>query len=461
MTQDLSKNANRFIIFSVFFTARAYYPVLAILFLDLGLTLDQFVLLNLVWAATIFLFEVPSGALADTIGRRKLLIAASVLMIVEMTCLLFAPRDGGVLLLVLCTLNRICSGLSEACASGADEALAYDSLAKENRTAAWDNLLARAMRWRSAGFVIAMIIGGLLYDPKVINFIMPASFQLTADLVHRLPVVLVLCQAFVCLVFTLRMVEPRQNEIEPIQNKSEVIQNEIETSQNEKERNQSESEHHKDYPAVKSTVANTIRLTLNTARWVLTNRVLLVAILIGVAIDSITRNFATINSSYFRMIELPEWTYGFIGAIMGVMAWFIPAIAKRLNERFSMLANLGFTAVTSLIGLIIVVPMWPIYGVLPAIFLMTMIGFLSFTLSRVLHQEADSSRRATVLSVKGLIFNFGYGAFSLGFSGLLAYASKESKDTALQQVLTWQVPYFTIFIVALFVWAGFYLKRKN
>ena len=130
---QISGNAHRFIIFSVFFTARAYYPVLAILFIDLGLTLDQFVLLNLIWAATIFLFEVPSGALADTVGRRTLLIAASSLMVIEMLCLLLAPRDGGTLLFTLCIINRICSGLSEACASGADEALAYDSLPAENR----------------------------------------------------------------------------------------------------------------------------------------------------------------------------------------------------------------------------------------------------------------------------------------------------------------------------------------
>jgi hypothetical protein len=56
MRTDLSANANRFVIFSVFFSARAYYPVLAILFIDLGLTLDQFVMLNLMWALTIFLF---------------------------------------------------------------------------------------------------------------------------------------------------------------------------------------------------------------------------------------------------------------------------------------------------------------------------------------------------------------------------------------------------------------------
>ncbi|HMW48369.1 MAG TPA: hypothetical protein PKC70_08745, partial [Cellvibrionaceae bacterium] len=63
---SLAGNPRRYIIFTVFYNARAYYPVLAVLFLDLGLSLDQFVLLNLIWALTIFFCEVPSGALADT-----------------------------------------------------------------------------------------------------------------------------------------------------------------------------------------------------------------------------------------------------------------------------------------------------------------------------------------------------------------------------------------------------------
>lgn len=422
MKQDLTKNSKRFVIFSVFFTARAYYPVLAILFLDLGLTLDQFVFLNLIWAATIFLFEVPSGALADTIGRRTLLIAASCLMLIEMLCLLLAPRDGGTILFSLCVINRICSGLSEACASGADEALAYDSLPEENRTNAWDRLLANVMRWRSAGFVIAMILGGILYDPKILNSIFPASFQLSADTVHRLPVALVFAQALVCLFITLRMVEPTHTH-------------------------------------AGATLKNAIQLTLSTARWVFTNPKMLVVILIGVAIDCIVRNFATINSSYFRLIALPEWSYGFIGAGMGVLGLFVPSIAKQLNNRFSMLKNLAMVAVASLIGLILLIPAWPIYGVLPAAFLLTMMGFLSFTISRVLNQEADSSRRATALSVKGLVFNLGYGLFSLGFSGLLASFPDEPAGTALRNALIWQVPFFAAVIVGLFIWASFYLRR--
>ena len=431
MQKDISLNANHFIIFSVFFTARAYYPVLAILFLDLGLTLDQFVMLNLIWAATIFIFEVPSGALADTIGRRRLLIIASVLMIIEMLCLLMAPLHGGSTLLLLCVINRICSGLSEACASGADEALAYDSLDTENRTAAWDKLLARAMRWRSIGFVVAMIMGGLLYDPHTIHFLLPVNWQLSAETVHRLPVALVLCQAFVCLIFTLRMVEPINTET-------------------------GSGRTHKS-----STMKHALGLTIATARWAFNHPKILVVILIGVAIDSIVRNFATINSSYFRLINLPEWTYGFIGAALGITGIFVPTIAKKLNETFSSYVNLLLIALASLIGFILITPAWPIYGVLPVIFLMTTMGFLSFTLSRVLHQEAESSQRATLLSVKGLIFNLGYGIFSLGFSYFLASITTMPENDALRTALLWQVPYFILVIIVLFTWGYFHLTRKT
>ncbi|MGB0344403.1 MAG: MFS transporter, partial [Coraliomargarita sp.] len=78
------RNVQAFTYFRMFFSARFYYPVFALLFLDFGLSLEQFGILNAVWAATIVLCEVPSGALADTIGRRNLLIATGLCMVVEM-----------------------------------------------------------------------------------------------------------------------------------------------------------------------------------------------------------------------------------------------------------------------------------------------------------------------------------------------------------------------------------------
>ena len=61
-----ARNIPLFIAFRVLFNARWYYPVLAVLFLDFGLSIGQYALLNVAWAAAIVGLEVPSGALAES-----------------------------------------------------------------------------------------------------------------------------------------------------------------------------------------------------------------------------------------------------------------------------------------------------------------------------------------------------------------------------------------------------------
>ena len=146
MSAASSRNVPLFIAFRVVFNARWYYPILAVLFLDFGLSIDQYALLNVAWAVSIVLLEVPTGALADQIGRRRILILASLLMIAEMSLLAFVPLGSSWLFPVF-LLNRILSGAAEACASGADESLAYDSLNAEGRADQWPAILARLMRY--------------------------------------------------------------------------------------------------------------------------------------------------------------------------------------------------------------------------------------------------------------------------------------------------------------------------
>src|SRR5262245_60770726 len=122
------RNVRLFIAFRVLFNSRFYYAVFAVMFLDYGLSVEQFALLNVVWAFSIVLLEVPLGAVADHIGRKKTIVAASFLMVLEMCLLAFAPFGNPGLLFAMFVGNRILSGAAEACASGADEALAYDSL---------------------------------------------------------------------------------------------------------------------------------------------------------------------------------------------------------------------------------------------------------------------------------------------------------------------------------------------
>ena len=412
------RNPRLYVLFTTFYNARAYYPVLAIFFTDLGLSLEQFVLLNLIWAAAIVLLEVPSGALADTLGRKRLLVIAASLMVIEMGILLVAPKDGGVLLFSLCVLNRFLSGASEAAASGADEAIAYDSLPVGQRESAWDDVLATAMRWRAVGFLVAMTLGALLYDPSWWNHLTPESLHLDIDLAHRLPIVLVFLQALGCLLITLRMEE-------------------------------------KDHPHGKALdrCRSAYGLTLRTAKKALTTRSIALVLIGGLIIDSVIRNFATINSEYYRLIGMPAWVFGLIGSLVAIVSWFVPGIAKRVNQRFQTLPTLGIAGLATIIGLLALAPAWPWFGLLPAILLMSILGFVSFTIGRFLHAHADSTERATLLSVKGLVFNLGYGSYSLVFSLLLAGLKHRSGEAALQQALWWQVVIFTATIILFGLWA--------
>jgi hypothetical protein len=43
---DADRDRRRFVLFRVLFNSRFYYPVLAVLFLDLGLTATEYTLLN-------------------------------------------------------------------------------------------------------------------------------------------------------------------------------------------------------------------------------------------------------------------------------------------------------------------------------------------------------------------------------------------------------------------------------
>lgn len=406
------RNPRLFVLFTTFYNARAYYPVLAVLFTDLGLGLEQYVLLNAVWAAAIFLFEVPSGALADVIGRKRLLVFSSVLMVMEMAILLLAPRDGGWLLFALCLLNRFLSGTSEAAASGADEAIAYDSLPAAGRQAAWDEVLAAAMRWRAAGFLIAMTLGGLLYDPSWINSLLPERLAVPLDLARRLPVALVFLQALACLAISLRFEEKAPHAVSA------------------------------GYRCRKA-----LRLTLETARQAFTTRSIAVVLVGGLLIDAVTRNFATLVSEYYRLIGIPGWVFGVIGSVIAVGNWFIPAIAARINQRHGPVGALILGGMAAVLGLLLLVPAWPWFGLVPAMLLMVTLGYVSFTVSRHLHSVAESAGRATLLSVKGLVFNLAYGLYSLAFSLTLAGVGNYG-DTALQRALGWQAGFFALAFLA-------------
>ena len=425
---SLSRNIPLFIAFRVLFNARWYYPVLAVLFLDFGLSIEQYALLNVAWAVAIVGLEVPSGALADQLGRKRMVVFAAVLMVVEMAVFAFAPRGNPTLLFALFLVNRVLSGAAEASASGADEALAYDSLVADGRAGAWPRVLERLMRWQAAAFFITMMLGATAYDARFVQSVLDAlalPWKVTQEVTMRFPIYLTLGNAVLALLATLNLREPAAA---------------VTT--------------HGALNLKKAVSAwTTWRVTLATGRWILHTPLALGVILAGMCFDSIVRLFLTVASNYYRLIALPDAVFGLVGSGFAVIGFFVPALARKLVSRWNIRANFALIAALTIAGLAGVALVWPIYGLLWLVPLGVAMSLTQFFVSHYLNKVVtDSRQRATVLSFRGLAFNLAYGGVGLLFAGLTHLLGEhDSPDVIFAKALGWLPWYFAATVALLAV----------
>lgn len=440
-------NIRYFITFRLLFNARFYYPVFTILFLDYGLTIEQFALLNSVWAATIVLAEVPSGALADIIGRKMLLLSTSILMVGEMALLSFVPLANINIVFYAFLLNRILSGLAEAMASGADEALAYDSLIEQGDKDDWPLVLSVMMRVKAMGSIVTMSLGALIYDPAIVNKIlgfMGLSIIVDQQITMRFPIYLTLILGILSCITVLLMNETGR-EAQTLDSASNHLQD----------------------------IVRALRLTIRAGGWIVKTPFALVVILFAMGYDHILRMVITMTSQYFRLINLPEASYGFIGAAMAMLGLFIPKVAEKMVLRYSPAQNMAWLSLitlTSLVGLSAFIPYW---GLIPMTLVPTGLLLTAFFTSHYLNRITESHQRATVLSFKGLAFNLAYGLIGVAFAALISAIRENTgsanpqmsetlvENVAFEHALFWFVPYTVILLCIFLLLARFFLKGRD
>lgn len=438
-------NVRLFIAFRIFFNARFYYPIFTILFLDFGLSLEQFALLNVAWAATIVLLEVPSGALADTIGRRNLLVTAGCLMVVEIALICFVPMGNAEFLFWVFLVNRVLSGTAEAAASGADEALAFDSLKAQDKEDMWGKVLEKQMRLQSAAYIVAMTTGAAIYDPRLMQTVADAfglNVTLSQEITLRFPVYLTLVMALGAMITTLRMREVDETG-EPV-----CI----------------------DWKGCSQSVLRAFGLIFQAGRWILKTPLALTIIAAGLLFDHVIRMLLTLNSQYYRVIQLPEASFGLIGSTMALMGLFIPRLALSLSRRQPPAKNLFLLAAMTLTGLIGMRFFIPYGGVVPAMILSGAMMVTGFFVSHYLNQITPSHQRATVLSFKGLSYNLGYGGIGLLYSGLLITLRKAAvgkmdaqalEEAVFRSSVEWFPWYFVLMFAVLLIFARLRLRGES
>jgi MFS family permease len=425
------QNPRWFILFRLLFNCRFYYPIYTIFFLDAGLSMDQFATLNFIWALSIVLLEVPSGAFADVIGRRRLIVLSAVLMVLEMACLAFLPFHAGPLTFWVFAVNRVLSGAAEACASGADEALTYDSLPEDGREDAWRALQARLMRWNSLGFMLAMLSGAFLYEAGNVNKLLGwlgMSSHVTASQAMRIPVVLCFLMALACLAISLKFApapgEKTSAKIEP--------------------------------GAMRKTFAG----IAETGGWILRSPVALGLLVVGLCGDSFMRLFYTIGSQFYRTIDIPTTWNGPIGAIASLSGMAFAPIIAGMSKHWSskaVYALLGVLIFVGFAGLAYPVKLWGVLAAIPFWFGMRL---LHFNLSVHLNAAIPAEKRATALSFRGLSMNLAYGLVMQSFGWQALALGKSLPGASTDAIFTAAMPAWAWVFLGIAVAVGVLFGRK-
>ena len=118
---QLKQNIKILYAFSFFWLALVIIPVIVPFFATKGLSLADVFVLQALFALSVVVFEVPSGYLADVLGRKNALVLGSVFHGVGFTLLYFADSFAGLVVF------EVTVGLGMSLLSGADLSLLYDT----------------------------------------------------------------------------------------------------------------------------------------------------------------------------------------------------------------------------------------------------------------------------------------------------------------------------------------------
>ncbi len=152
----MARDLRLFYLFRLLATTHLFVPIAVLFFSSRGLGFDKAMLLNTIWCGAVLLFDVPTGALADRIGRRRTMMLGSATM--SISCILFYSADTFWMFAVASTL----SALAMTMISGADSAYLYDMLSEHGLEHEYPRREGTASAAHFSGLGLAFCFSGLV-----------------------------------------------------------------------------------------------------------------------------------------------------------------------------------------------------------------------------------------------------------------------------------------------------------
>ena len=161
-TRSLETNIPKFFLHSFFYAFMLWLPIWVIFLQeDHGMSLTQVTIFDVAFWLTMAISEVPTGAVADTIGRKRSLLISLLLAAVSIT--LFAMAPNFTILLIGNSLWAIAITFM----SGADLAFFYDTLKALGRENEYKNLRGKLLTFTLASIAISSALGGIIAETSL------------------------------------------------------------------------------------------------------------------------------------------------------------------------------------------------------------------------------------------------------------------------------------------------------
>jgi len=141
--------------------------VLVPFFLDWGqITFNQLMLLNSFFLVSIFIMEIPTGAVADYFGRKTSIICAAFVSAIGVFIYSITPN------IYLFMLGEFLWATGYALMSGADQALIYDSLKKMKKEHISKKIFGRLSSFEIGAIAVAAPLGSLIAKYFGLRYVM-------------------------------------------------------------------------------------------------------------------------------------------------------------------------------------------------------------------------------------------------------------------------------------------------
>lgn len=323
-------------------------PIVALYYTENGLSSFDIYLLQAVYSCSVAFMEIPSGYMADVVGRRKSLIMGAILGTLGFIVYSFASS------LPLFMAAEIILGIGGSFISGSDSALLYDSLAAENNESDYLRYEGRITSLGNFAETIAAVCGGMI--------------ALWCG--YRGVYIAQACIAAIAIPAALLLTEPPQ--IKKIER-----------------------------PTL-SQIATICRDSL------LTNKELSAAILLSSAIGTATLCMAWTSQVYFVTNGLDEKSITPLWVILNLTVAIIAAFSHKLVQKIGLPIALISIILYIPLAYILLGLLPLVTGILSLLLFYAVRGYATPLLKDLTNKYCQSQTRATVLSIRSLIIRLSF-----------------------------------------------------